>query len=161
MIKILAVRKIHDEANILLFTIILSIVGIAFAAILTYDHYYESQLPLCQPETWLDCGKVNKGEYSEVLGVPLAVIGLIGFVLILSLSVIRLVHWHRDYTKNFFLLVLLFVFLGSIISWYLTYLEFFVIYAICPYCFTSFLLITIVLGVQLYGFIRGSSEEES
>ncbi|MFQ5884048.1 MAG: vitamin K epoxide reductase family protein [Thermoplasmata archaeon] len=163
MFEFLTERRVHNEANILLFTIILSIVGMIFAGILTfeeitYDPLNPSHLPLCQVGGWWDCGQVIHGPYNNLFGIPLAYLGLLGFVLILLFSVIRLVHWGRDYTKNFFLLILLFAFIGAIISWYLTYLELFVIHKICPYCFTSFLLITVILIVDLYGFLKGSRE---
>jgi uncharacterized membrane protein len=145
MLEWLRERRIHNEANILLFTAILSFVGIIFAAYLTYDHFYPIQQPICIPGSWLDCGKVLHGPYNNVLGIPFAILGLIGFVIVFLFSVIRLAHWGRDYTKNFFLVVLLFAFFGAVVSWYLTYLELFVIYAICPFCFTCFILITIIL----------------
>lgn len=161
MLEWIKERRIHNEANILLFTAILSFVGIIFAAFLTYDHFYPTQPPFCTSDSWLDCGKVLHGPYDNIFGIPFAILGLIGFVMIFLFSVIRLAHWGRDYTKNFFLVVLFFAFFGAVVSWYLTYLELFVIYAICPYCLTCFVLITIILIVDLYGFLKGSREEES
>ncbi|UCD92084.1 MAG: vitamin K epoxide reductase family protein [Methanobacteriota archaeon] len=163
MFEFLTKRKIHDEANILLFTIILSFLGMIIAGLLTYDEItYDpsnpSGLPGCAVGGWWDCGKVVHGPYNNIFGIPLAYLGLLGFVLIFLFSVIRLVHWGRDYTKNFFIIVLIFAFLGALLSWYLTYLELFVIHAICPYCFTSFILITIIFIVGLYGFLKGSKE---
>ncbi len=151
-------RKVHNEANILLFTSILSFVGLLFAGYLTYDHLYPTQPAFCVEDTWWDCGQVLHGPYNNMFGIPYAILGLLGFVLILLFSIVRLVHWDRNYTGNFFLIALLFALVGAILAWYLTYLELFVIEAICPYCFTCCLLVTIVLGIDLYGFLKGSNE---
>lgn len=163
MFEFLTKRKIHNEANILLFTSILAFGGMLIAGFLTYeeityDPLNPSHPPLCPVGGWWDCGKVIHGPYNNIFGIPLAYLGFAGFILIFLFSVVRLAHWGRDYTKNFFLPVLFVAFLGALLSWYLTYLELFVIHAICPYCFTSFLLITVILAVDLYGFLKGSRE---
>ncbi len=163
MFEFLTKRKIRNEANILLFTIMLSFVGMLFAGFLTFeeitwDPLHPTHPPFCVVGGLWDCGEVIHGPYNNIFGIPLAYLGLLGFVLIFLFSVIRLVHWGRDYTENFFLFVLFVALVGAVLSWYLTYLELFVIHAICPYCFTSFLLITVILAVDLYGFLKGSRE---
>jgi uncharacterized membrane protein len=154
MFEFFSQRRIHNEANILLFTVILSILGVFIAGYLVYDHYYAGSL-FCPDEGWIDCGEVTHGEYSTIFGIPLAHLGLVGMVLIFLFAALRLKHWNRDYTENFFVLVLVFSFLGALLTWYLTYLELFVIQKICIYCFTEFILVTIIFGACLYGFIKG------
>ena len=154
MFEFLTKRRIHSEANILMFTIMLCFIAIPIAGYLVYDHYNPGALA-CPEEGWIDCGKVTQGEYNNIFGIPLAHLGLIGIVLIFLFAVIRIVHWDRDYTDNFFVIVLILSFLGALLTWYLTYLELFVIHSICLYCFTEFVLITIIFGACLYGFVRG------
>jgi uncharacterized membrane protein len=147
-------RRIHNEANILLFTLILSFLGIFIAGYLVYDHYNPGSL-FCPDKGWIDCGEVTHGEYNNIFGIPVAHLGLLGFILILIFSALRLMHWGRDYTESFFVIVLILSFVGALLTWYLTYLELFVIYAICIYCFIEFILITIIFGACLYGFLKG------
>jgi uncharacterized membrane protein len=154
MFEFLTQRRIHSEANILLFTAILSFLGIFIAGYLVYDHYLPGSLA-CPEGEWIDCGEVTHGEYNNIFGIPLAHLGLIGIVLIFLFAVLRLKHWNRDYTENFFVFVLILSFLGALLTWYLTYLELFVIYKICIYCFTEFILVTIIFGACLYGFVKG------
>lgn len=154
MFEFLTERRIHSEANILLFTVILSFLGIFIAGYLVYDHYNPGSL-FCPKDNWIDCGEVTHGEYNNIFGFPLAHLGLLGFVLILVFAAVRLIHWGRDYTEDFFVIVLILSFLGALLAWYLTYLELFVIGKICIYCVTEFILITIVFGTCLYGFLRG------
>jgi uncharacterized membrane protein len=154
MFEFLSQRRIHNEANILLFTLILSILGVFIAGYLVYDHYYPGAL-FCSDEGWIDCDDVTQGEYNNIFGIPLAHLGLIGIVLVFLFAALRLKHWNRDYTENFFVIVLILSFLGALLCWYLTYLELFVIHKICIYCFTEFILITIIFGACLYGFVKG------
>jgi uncharacterized membrane protein len=154
MFEFLTKRRIHSEASILLFTIILSILGIFIAGYLVYDHYYPGALA-CPTQGWIDCGEVTQGEYNNIFGIPLAHLGLLGFILILLFSALRLKHWDRDYTESFFVIVLILTFFGALLTWYLTYLELFVIHKICIYCVTEFILITINFGACLYGFLKG------
>ncbi len=154
MFEFLTKRRIHNEANILLFTAILSLLGVFIAGYLVYDHYNPGAL-FCPEEGWIDCGAVTHGEYNNIFGIPLAHLGLVGMVLTFFFAALRLKHWSRDYTENFFVIVLVLSFLGAIFCWYLTYLELFVIKSICIYCFTEFILITIIFGACLYGFLKG------
>lgn len=154
MFEFLTQRRIHNEANILMFTIMLCLIAIPVAVYLVHDHYKPGMLA-CQEEGWLDCGEVTHGEYSSLFGIPLAHLGLVGIVIVFLFAVLRIVHWSRDYTDSFFMIVLILSFLGAVLTWYLTYLEIFVIEAICPYCFTEFVLMTMIFGACLYGFIRG------
>jgi uncharacterized membrane protein len=152
-------RRIHNEANILLFTLILSFLGIFIAGYLVYDHYNPGTLFCPDDERgWIDCGIVTHGPYNNILGIPLAHLGLLGFILIILFSALRLLHWVRDYTESFFVFVLILSFFGALLTWYLTYLELFVIRKICIYCLTEFILITIIFGACSYGFLKGEKD---
>ncbi len=154
MFGFLTGRRIHSEANILMFTLILCFIAIPIAGYLVYEHYNPGSL-FCPKDGWIDCGKVTHGEYNNILGIPLAHLGLIGIILIFLFALIRIVQWERDYTENFFIIVLFLSFLGALLTWYLTYLELFVIHAICIYCFIEFILVTIIFGACFYGFLKG------
>ncbi len=155
MLEFLTQRRIHSEANILMFTVMLLLIAIPIAGYLVHDHYNPGSLA-CPVEGWLDCGEVTQGEYNNIYGIPLAHLGLLGIVILFLFAVLRLYHWDRNYTQSFFVIVLVLSFLGALLTWYLTYLELFVIHAICAYCFAEFVLITLIFGACLYGFLKGS-----
>lgn len=154
MFEFLTERRIHSEANILMLIILLSFIAIPIAGYLVYDHHNPGSLA-CPEDGWIDCGEVTQGEHNNIFGIPLAHLGLMGIILVFLFSVLRIVHWDRNYTDSFFVIVLILSFLGALLAWYLTYLELFVIHAICLYCFAEFILITLIFGACLYGFLKG------
>src|SRR5690606_338337 len=56
-----------------------AVVGLGIAGYLTYVHYQGIE-PVC---TTGGCAKVQASEYSELGGVPVALIGLVGYVTVL------------------------------------------------------------------------------
>lgn len=87
-----------------------------------------------------DCVTVNASPFSEVLGVPIALLGMLMYAV---LAGTLLVVWWRPATvlSQFgFALALA----GAIFSLYLTFIEAFVLRAYCVWCLTSWLLITAI-----------------
>jgi uncharacterized membrane protein len=127
-------------------TALLSLVGIADAAYLLYIKMATVQCGVG------GCDIVNTSAYSEVAGIPVAAIGLVGYIVILILAMGRWVL--EGDGRALYLTMLLFVvaLAGTLYSAYLTYLEVAVIRAICPYCVVSAIiisLITIVAAIDL------------
>jgi uncharacterized membrane protein len=58
----------------------LCIAGLVISAYLTYEHYSESTTLACPGTGTIDCAKVTSSTYADVLGVPVAVLGLLYFV---------------------------------------------------------------------------------
>ena len=110
----------------------LAVAGIAIAAYLTYVHYADTEA-VCVAGGG-SCTKVQESEYAELLGIPVAVLGLIGYVLIL-LSV-----WVRGDAGRLAGAVLALAGFGF--SAYLTYRELFTIDAICQWCVASAVVMT-------------------
>jgi len=103
----------------------LTLAGIAIAAYLTYVHY-EGLSPVC---TTGGCERVQASSYSEIGPIPVALLGLIGYVLILVSLFVR-----GDVGRA---LTFMLTLSGFAFSLYLTYLEVFVIDAICQWCLAS------------------------
>jgi uncharacterized membrane protein len=121
---------------------ILAVAGIAVAGYLTLTHY-RSDLLVCVVG---GCGTVQKSEYATMAGVPVALLGLGMFTAVAGLGVLR---WSRpaiaDYaTLTAFCLAMT----GTIFAAYLTYLELFVINAICQWCVLTAILTTALLVVE-------------
>lgn len=101
---------------------------------------------------WAQCDTVNNSVYAKISGVPVAFIGLAGYLVLLGLAVAALQTWGPTHRR---LLAISFVLaLGGVgFSAYLTYIELFVIEAICNWCLASAILISllaIVGGVNLW-----------
>ncbi len=119
--------------------IVVTVLGIALATYLTIVHYAGLK-PACTAGQ--ACVKVQTSVWSKLDGVPVALLGLIGYIGIL----ISLLLPDRDETKA---LTLGLTVIGVGFSGYLTYRELFSIHAICEECATSavFLLLLFIGAV--------------
>jgi uncharacterized membrane protein len=109
--------------------------GFAVALYLTIVHYTHQQIA-CNGIG--DCEYVNSSEYAELMGVPVALVGAVAYASVFALGVLW--RWRRDETL---LLVAWGLAMASFaFSVYLTYIELFVIDAICVYCVVSAVMAT-------------------
>ncbi|MDQ6803951.1 MAG: vitamin K epoxide reductase family protein [Actinomycetota bacterium] len=120
----------------------LSVLGVALAAYLTYVHYAGIK-PACTAGQ--SCVKVQTSQWSRLDGVPVALIGLIGYVLILGSLLVRDSEESRLATLGLTLV-------GFAFSAYLTYRELYSIHAVCEECATSAVFLTLLFlgAVTLY-----------
>ncbi|MFC1923074.1 vitamin K epoxide reductase family protein, partial [Chloroflexota bacterium] len=126
---------------------LLTLAGIGVSGYLTYVETQAVEA-ICGPVG--DCNAVQNSSYARLFGVlPIGILGLIGFAMIL---IAWLVQWLRhDKLGSFASLAMLGMSLfGTIFSIYLTYLEIWVIEAVCIWCLSSAVLITtlLLLSVQ-------------
>jgi len=122
--------------------LILSVIGFLVSAYLTYLHYTEGHAAFCTEGS--DCDVVRQSSYSTILGIPVALLGAVGYVLIFwftYVSLARKTRWLLLYTISL---------AGFVFSAYLTYLELFVINAICFYCIVSAVIMTIIFIMLAY-----------
>ncbi len=63
----------------------ISTVGLAIAAYLTVEHFNASTTLACPESATVNCLKVTTSSYSSLLGVPVAVLGLVFFAAMLGL----------------------------------------------------------------------------
>jgi vitamin-K-epoxide reductase (warfarin-sensitive) len=68
--------------------ILLAVVGITDSALALREHYRTDTSPCSINERW-DCGIVNHSPYSMVAGIPVAVIGIAGYLLLAALALRR------------------------------------------------------------------------
>ncbi|GAP11068.1 predicted membrane protein [Bellilinea caldifistulae] len=104
-----------------------------------------------------DCWSVNTSIYSEIFGIPIAILGLgaYGFILMLLWAErrSRLVHQYADFILFGVTLI------GIIYSTYLTYLEIAVIKAICPFCVVSAVAMLILFIYSVKRLFEPSGDE--
>ena len=94
------------------------------------------------------CEKVQTSEWSEVAGIPVAVLGLLGYAGILAAL---FVPGETGATAAAGMALV-----GAGFSAYLTYREVFSLEAICEYCVGSAVLMTILLILSTWRFLRGA-----
>jgi uncharacterized membrane protein len=133
----------------------LCVLGIGVAGYLTWTHLVGAD-PYCGGTH--SCADVQNSPYSEVAGIPVSVIGLAGYVVLLTLSVLR---GRVDAEVQFYLPVLSFgaALIGVLYSAYLTYLEAYVILAWCYWCVTSAVIIVAVWVLSIVDLRRAWVEE--
>lgn len=125
--------------------------GVAVAGYLTIVHY-AGAAPVCALSG--SCEKVQSSGYAKLAGVPVALLGLLGYVAILgSLAVAR---GERGRLARVAMTAIGFAF-----SAYLTYLELFVIDAICQWCVASAVLMTILFALAVRDFLYPRSDRYS
>ncbi len=95
---------------------------------------------------WAECDVVNNSVYSQIYGVPVSVLGLAGYLLLLALALAAL--WTTGCTQRRILLLSLVLTVGGVgFSVYLTYLEIYVIEALCTWCVASAIVITLLANI--------------
>lgn len=104
---------------------LLAAAGIAIAAYLSYTRATDTTL-ICPTS---GCGKVQQSAYSEIAGVPVAYLGVVGYALILATAAAKSL---RAVTVNAAIALA-----GAAFAVYLLALQVFVIDAVCTWCVTS------------------------
>jgi len=101
------------------------------------------------------CEIVQLSSYSRFLGIEVALIGVAGYALLLGLNLAALqtTSGSRGWPDR---LVLTLAGLGVAFTAYLTYLELFVIHAVCRWCVTSAGLITSLFVISALSWRSGS-----
>ncbi len=106
---------------------------------------------ICEVNATINCDVVNKGPYSQIYGIPVALIGVIGYVLIIATAFLKKQNQKDKGLTKFLVLASVGGFLFSL---YLTALEAFVLYAWCLICLSSQLLILLILLFSVSSFIH-------
>jgi len=127
--------------------LVLSVIGLGVASYLTYIHYAGIN-PVCTAGD--SCLKVQTSVYSLLLGVPVALMGLIGYVAITA----SLIAPENETTR---FATVVFTVVGFGFSAYLTYRELFSIHAICEWCASSAVILTVLMCLAIWRFLRGDA----
>jgi uncharacterized membrane protein len=128
--------------------IVLAVIGLADATYLTVVHYAGIKV-LCTT-AHNSCAQVQASQYSKVGGVPVALLGLIGYVGIVGSLLLR----EREWTRLATLVLSLF---GFGFSAFLTYQETFTIPGhpiYCEWCVGSAIILTVLFVLSLIRYLR-------
>jgi uncharacterized membrane protein len=98
------------------------------------------------------CSEVNASRYSEINGIPVAILGVIGYAAILALLFLeRRPGFFQDNGTLLFFGVSL---LGFLFTLYLIYIEVALIKAYCPFCLASQAFMTIIFIISVIRLAR-------
>jgi uncharacterized membrane protein len=122
---------------------VLAAVGLGIAAYLTYVHY-AGVAPVCTAGG--GCETVQTSRWSELAGMPVALLGLCGYVAVLVTLSLR-GETARLATAGV-------AATGAGFSLYLTYLELFTIHAVCVWCVASAVIMCALAALALLRALR-------
>jgi vitamin-K-epoxide reductase (warfarin-sensitive) len=128
--------------------VLLAVVGIAASSLALREHYRTDSSPCSINDRW-DCGIVNHSPYAMLRGVPVAAIGVAGYLLLGALAL-----------RKAYRLMLLPVLVALAFSLYLAHIEDKVLGVWCIYCVISLgvisLLTLLVVGRVVVGAVSRS-----
>jgi uncharacterized membrane protein len=127
--------------------IVVSAAGVGVAAYLTYVHYQPAAL-VCTGSG--GCEAVQDSSYAVLIGIPVAILGLAGWVAALALTI-----WNSELAR----ILTAALAIGSLaFVAYLVILQLFVIDAICVWCMVNDLLLVPALTVLALLRLRTASD---
>jgi vitamin-K-epoxide reductase (warfarin-sensitive) len=121
---------------------ILAIFGVAVSAVSLRHHYATSKTQYCDLGETFNCDIVNRSQYSSILGIPVALIGMLGYAAIAGMATIY--GERRDTPAILFAAATA----GLAFALYLTYIEGHVLGVWCILCLSSLALITVTAALS-------------
>lgn len=125
----------------------LATAGIAVSSFSLYHHFSKSKTSFCDLGQTFNCDLVNRSSYSTVFGVPVALIGIVGYLVILAFATV-----YREKAETPFLLAAA-ALAGLAFALRLTYIEAFVLNAWCLLCLSS---LTVILTITICAAINAA-----
>jgi vitamin-K-epoxide reductase (warfarin-sensitive) len=116
---------------------ILALAGVVVSALALHVHYCIDTQPCSINATW-DCGIVNHSPFAEIAGIPVAAIGILGYLALAGLAL-----WRQR------ALVFLVALAGLGFALRLTFIEEFALQTWCLYCVISQAVIALITLLSL------------
>jgi uncharacterized membrane protein len=121
---------------------LLALAGVVVSALALHVHY-SNAIEACSINAVWDCGVVNHSPFAEILHIPVAIIGIAGYLVIGGLAFKRLRF-----------LVFLCALVGMGFALRLTFIEEFALGAWCVYCVISQTVIALITLLSLGWFTQ-------
>ena len=115
---------------------LLALAGVVVSAMALRVHYSTDTQPCSINDTW-DCGIVSHSPYAEIAHVPVAAIGIAGYLALAGLALAR----RRAPLALLAVLALVF-------SLYLTHIEKYILQVWCLYCVLSLLIVSLITALS-------------
>ena len=117
---------------------LLALFGVVVSTLALKVHYSTETEPCSINEKW-DCGIVNHSPFAEIAHVPVAAVGIAGYLVLGGLALARRRRWLAGLALA-----------GLGFSLYLTYIEKNVLQVFCVYCVTSLGIVTVLTVLALW-----------
>ena len=139
--------------NRVLFALIavLSLAGVIISAISLQRHYAKSATKFCDFSQQFSCDIVNRSEYSSIMGIPVAGVGVAGYAALFLLATFRK---SRVETPTWLLGAAI---AGVAFALYLTYIEAYILTTWCILCLISLALISLISVLALVVKLRSAN----
>ncbi|MEK6256039.1 MAG: vitamin K epoxide reductase family protein [Chloroflexota bacterium] len=128
---------------------VLAVVGLAVSAYLTWIHWFPSST-FCTGVG--DCEAVNSSPYATLGSIPIAALGMLMYISVLAMAWVGKRN-ERQQADKAGLAIFGFSLLGVLFSGYLTYIELYVIHAICPWCVASAIIVSLIFLLSIRSFL--------
>jgi uncharacterized membrane protein len=133
-----------DNRGLFVAIAVLAAAGVAVSGVSLQRHYAKSASAFCDIGQTFNCDIVNRSEYSRLMGIPVAGIGVAGYGVLLALATL---YRTRAETPTRLLLAAA---LGLGFALYLTYIEGYVLGTWCILCLSS---LGMIAAITLLGGI--------
>ncbi|MHB1936930.1 MAG: vitamin K epoxide reductase family protein [Acidobacteriaceae bacterium] len=127
----------------------LSILGVVVSALALQVHYSNKVEP-CDINAHWDCGIVNHSSYSSIHGVPVAAVGIAGYLLIGLLALLRKRGW-----------TLAAAVAGLCYALYLSHVEASILQVWCLYCVISQCIVALIAIFAAILLVRGRKQRST
>lgn len=143
ILKPLYKMRLTKTKYLLISLVILSFLGFLDSTYLTIVHY-KNIIPPCTIAH--GCDKVLTSSFSQIGGVPIALLGSIYYLIMLILSITLIGKLRRSILRAVFIIATA----GLIASFLLIYIQFALIHAFCQYCLASGAITFLIFAIGFY-----------
>src|SRR5687768_3616396 len=119
---------------------VLALIGLLMSVYLTLHKYGYIGTLACGTGS---CDTVQTSPWAVFMGIPVPVMGVVGYLVLLVLAVVGLQPAHAE-NRKLGLMIFLLADIAVAFTVYLTYLEAFVINAWCRWCIGSAIIVTLI-----------------
>jgi uncharacterized membrane protein len=131
----------------------LAVAGVVVSSVSLHHHYGTSKTSYCDFGDNFNCDIVNRSVYSTVLGVPDALIGILGYTFLLGMAT-----FYRGRAQTPYVLLIAST-AGLTFALYLTYIEKFVLATWCILCLSSLAVILLITALSAFLMVMARRQE--
>ncbi|HET9946832.1 MAG TPA: vitamin K epoxide reductase family protein [Patescibacteria group bacterium] len=102
---------------------LLAFVGIGLALFLLWERYFHPAFQPCNINSHINCDAIISGPVSTVLGVPTSLIGLLGYIGILTAAIFEKKKWIVGFATG-----------GLLFCLWIAFRELIQLHVVCPVC---------------------------
>jgi vitamin-K-epoxide reductase (warfarin-sensitive) len=127
---------------------VLAVAGALVSAVSLTHHYRKDKTTFCDFGESFNCDVVNRSSYSTLVGIPVALIGILGYTSLFGLATF---YRYKAETPGMLLLAAT---VGLGFAFYLTYIEAYVLATWCILCLSSLTVIVLITVLSSVLFTR-------